>query len=450
MNIVFVTLSVVAIIYVFIRGLRNTIFEISLKRQNFGGVLLGKEIFAYVVLGVILFEFLGYESFHTFYVTEESSREATLYTLYAVFMFIVCVSLLSKTLFRNYLRVSSHANSPGEFPGKELLLLKVSAILLILILAVMHVFGMQNAFLGAITSGQDLMTIRLANTYGTELPSVVTSYYTFLTLFLSACVGINYQRLSGYSRFFYLLLILYAASFHGGKEPVVNAFVVVILGNLSQRKRVTIGKGVWIAFAVIPLLLILLYFVSLVQFPGLTVGGYVQFLAARLGVGQIQGVYEQFGLQWRRPDYILQAIPFSNFFGQYAHYDKDLMMATWASGQDLDSTGVMNSFFIGEALVIGGYTLVLLSPLIVAFNYCTIATSLLLMFQKLVGIPLDRARKFVLLLTPSLVRLTGDMDGVILFKLNVMFIIFFLTVTILYRAIRRPKIDTSGIGSFEQ
>lgn len=437
MGFAFVLLGVVAIVYVFIRGLRGTVFELSIERQNFGGLLIGKEIFAYVVMGVILFELLGFKSFHTFFVTEESMHEATWYTLYAVFMFLASISFLSKKVFGKYLRVPLESDTCEQFPGKEKLLLKISSFALIVVLLVMYGFGMQNAFLRSIIEGKNLMTVRLANTYGTELPSVVTSYYTFLIIFLSICTGICYSRLSGVAKAFYLLLILYAASFQGGKEPVVNAFVVVLLANLSQRKRVTMGKTVWLALAGIPLLLVAFYFVSLVQFPDLTVEGYLQFLASRLGVGQIQGVYEQFGLQWRRPDYILQAIPFSNFFVSSAHYNKDLMMATWGSGLDLDSTGVMNSFFIGEALAIGGYGLVLLSPLIVAINYCTISVSLLAMLRRFVGIPLERGRKYVILLTPGLVRLTGDLDGVVLFKLNVMLVLFLATIAVVFQALRK-------------
>lgn len=440
MNIVFLMLGVAAIVYVFIRGLRGTIFELSIERRNFGGLLIGKEIFAYVVLGVILFELLGFKSFHTFFVTEESLHEASFYTLYAVFMFILSVSFLSKKIFGRYLRISTESDVNEQLPGKELLLLKISAFALIAVLLVMYAFGMQNAFLRSIVAGQDLMVVRLSNTYGTELPSVVTSYYTFLTIFLSVCVGISYSRLSWLAKTFCLILILYASSFQGGKEPVINAFIIVLLANLSQRKRVTVGKTVWLVLAGLPFLLVAFYFVSLVQFPGLTVDGYVQFLASRLGIGQLQGVYEQFGLQWRNPSYILQAIPFSNFFDSSAHYNKDLMMATWGFGRDLDSTGVMNSFFIGEALAIGGYGLVLLSPVIVAINYCTIASSLVFIFRKIAGLPLGRSKMFVTLLAPGLVRLTGDMDGVMLFKLNVMLVIFLLTVTMLLRMVRVRKL----------
>ncbi|GER12848.1 hypothetical protein VHAB30_40310 [Variovorax boronicumulans] len=179
--------------------------------------------------------------------------------------------------------------------------------------------------------------------------------------------------------------------------------------------------------------LLLIYFVTKIQFPTLDEVEIVLYLVERLGVGQIQGAYEQFSLRLHDFSYIINEIPFSGMIFNRESFSKDLMMLTGGYGMYLQDIGVMNSFFIGEALAIGGEGLIYISPFLVAFNYCLIAYIAIFFFARIFRVGISNSKKCTSLLIPTLAVFTGDFGGLLVFKKLIAIVGFLMVVFFVYR-----------------
>ncbi len=440
---------------VFCLGLRGTVYEFSLRRRNLGGALIGIELFIFVIPGVFFFETLGIGAFHTFYMTEASIRFTSIVVLWSLLVLLVFLTAFSRLLFSRYLTTNRNCDCPANHKGSLRALLDVALLLLICTTAAFQAMGLHNAFVESIVFGKDLLSVRLANRYGASVPTVAMSYFTFLTALSSIALGLLYADLSRIGRWARLIIILYAVSMSGQKAPIVYMVILVVLAALSGSQRISFARAAGLAVAGLVVLTAVLFVVAIIQFPGLDIYGFGSFLMERLAVGQIHGAYEQFALKLHDPDYIWHAVPFANILLDYKIFNKDLMMHTWGLGSAAEDIGVMNSLFIGEAYAIGGFPLVLLSPVIVAFNYCVLSLSLLAVLRATGGLGNHQARKVVTLLVPGIAFFTGDIAGLLMFKLNVMAVCFLLTVVALTsvlraataHAVRREKIVPGPIST---
>ncbi|MNV56626.1 hypothetical protein D3C71_1489200 [compost metagenome] len=112
----------------------------------------------------------------------------------------------------------------------------------------------------------------------------------------------------------------------------------------------------------------------------------------------------------------------------------------WGANAAADETGVVNSFFVGEAFAIGGSVLALLSPAVVALNYCLAIVLLAGFFRRFFGCSPGATKIILQLLIPSTFILTGDIAGLLLGKLLVMTLLFLLAIWIFYSLLHRRRI----------
>jgi hypothetical protein len=428
MHLFLLLLLLVACVLAFTLGLRGTVYEVSLARRNFGGVLISVELFIFVILGVFTFELFDLRSFLTVHVTESSVPHTSIVVLWSIFVLLVFLTLFSRVLFPKYLCVPMTRTTVAAGPGSERALLDSALLILIVLTLMVHLLGVRHAFIQSMFFGESLLAIRLTNRYDSGVPTVLMSYYSFLWALSSILLGYVFSRLSVGGRVLRLLILLYAVSIWGQKAPIVIALFLISLAALSQARRVSLFGLFYKGATAFVLVFGLLFWLFTVQYPHLDPMLFVEFVVNRLAVGQIQGVYEQFALQLQNPQYLWHSVPFASFFLQYEIYNKDLMMHTLGLNVRFTDIGVMNSLFIGEALAIGGYPLVFLSPVIVAFNYCLLSVSLILCLSVVPGVGLESGKRIVQLLVPSIAFFTADIAGLLMFKLNIMTLVFIAPV----------------------
>jgi len=413
--------------------LKGTFLEASWKKRGFAGFILGKEIFLLIIPGVILYTFGIYKNFVYFYVTDESVQEATIYALYALLLFVITFSAISKVFFRHkFLLIKS---VPVLVDRDVVLIDRLYRITIFSIASVLILFlagGMRHALLSNILSGSDLMEVRLQNRYATSIPTVVMSFFRFLFVLNGILFGLSYSRLNRIQKVVGVVLILFAVTFFGDKAPIFSVLILAILAHLSVSNRFSLAKIAKYSLLMGGVSLIVLYAISYVQFGGIDFSSFIEFLIFRAGLGQIGGVYEQFAVRLHNSDYIWHSIPFANLMVDYPIYNKDLMMMLWGSNVAADETGVVNSLFVGEAFAIGGYALVWISPAIVAMNYCLAIVLLSKFLLRFFGYSQGAARIILQLLIPSIFILTGDIAGLLFGKLLVMMLFFFGALWVLY------------------
>ncbi|ENM3832195.1 hypothetical protein LH205_002555 [Vibrio cholerae] len=405
---------------------KGTIFSFSFENKTFGGFLLAREIFLFIILGSVLFNLMGPDATNIyFFITNESIKATEIFIFYSLFVFVFVVGFISKTFLKNFFMINKLHGGEGDSKGSQVLLDSVLFTLLFLF-CVFYLFGMRHAFISSIVFGGELMEYRLHNSNGTGMPTVLMSFYDFLVKLFAISIGVSSIYFRKFTIFIYLAFLIVFSSFMGGKAPVVSTLILVSFGYLSVSKLSMFRAFIYFVFSSF-ILSVALYFVVKMQMPHLDLFGFIRFLFLRLGTGQIQGVYEQFALVIQDINYIWHSVPFANFIMDYPIFNKDLMMATYgASLKDEAATGVMNSYFIGEALAIGGIGLVIFSPFIVGFNYLLVYVMCFIIFDKFFYIQRARARLYVQLLVPSYVVMTGDIAGYLFFKHMVM--IFFFMV----------------------
>lgn len=421
--------------------LKGTFLEASWKKKGFAGFILGKEVFLLIIPGIILYNFGIYKDFVYFYVTDEAVQEATIYALYALLVFVITFSAISKIFYRHKFLVVKTASVLVD--GDVVLidrLYRVTIFFIALVLILFLASGMRHALLSNIFSGSDLMEVRLQNRYAAGIPTVIMSFFRFLFMLNGILFGLSYARLGKFQKIVGLGLILLAVTFFGDKAPIFSVLILVILASLAVSPKFSLKKIAKYSILMGVVSLVVLYAISYVQFGGTDFSGFVEFLIFRAGLGQIGGLFEEFAVRLHNPDYIWHSVPFANLVVDYPIYNKDLMMMLWGANLAADETGVANSFFIGEAFAIGGYVLVLISPIIVAINYCLAILVLSKFLHRFFGYSLGATRIILQLLIPSIFVFTGDIAGLLLGKLLIMTLLFFGVLWVLYGFLYRRRI----------
>jgi hypothetical protein len=177
----------------------------------------------------------------------------------------------------------------------------------------------------------------------------------------------------------------------------------------------------------------ILYVVVSFQIPNLNFVNFWIYLYNRLGIGQMEGVYETFSLD-EIPEgrYYLHMIPFASLFTHYTNFQKILMMVT--EGYDYASMGVKNSLFIAEAYAIGGWGLTLISPIIVGITY---GLGLFVFFKGLKFLfGDDVARVYFLPLYLLTHQLTGGFSGFPLLKRVIHILLLLTSVWVIRRLLQ--------------
>lgn len=426
MYIILLLFFVLLIGILFFYGLRGTIFEISFKKKIYGGIPIGRELFLLVLLGCLLFEIFGFNEFNTTYVTEKSMSETTPVIMVCVLLLVASISFFSKTIFKKKLLNGKNNINYRKCDNQNSSILLHSSILLLLTFVLFgHATGTNHAFLKSIISGEGLLELRLANVFEASGPKHITAYARYLVVFSTILLGLFGNRLNKIIFFLYFVFLIYAATIPGDKAPLIQVFILYYIAKLNNSK-ISLPKIVTISFVFTLFISLITFALVKIQFPEMDFSNFILFLFERLGAGQIRGVYEQFSLRLNDFTYLYNEIPFSGLVIQGKSYSSDLMIA--ASGYRLINTeiGVMNSFFIGEALAIGGNFLVYLSPIVVAFNFCLICFITIRILNELFKISISDAKIITALYISTIVPFTGDLSG-LLFGKKAFFILFLNT-----------------------
>lgn len=444
MHLILLSFSVLGLLIFFFWALRGSIFEISFKRRHLGGVFIFRELFLLISAGVLIFEAYGYEEFVTFYITWESLEQTSVVILLCLGTLLVTISFICKIVFKRSL-TWDYFGIPAVSGGRSgAALLHACGGLLLLFVIIAHAAGMKHAFLQSILAGTDLMRLRLENKTEVNAPPHIIAYVRYLFQFTALLLGIYGSEIPRYRRFLILVLVLYAASLPGDKSPVVQVIFLYFVGGFRSSRLSTVAI-LRRAVGLFLVILTVIYVATYVQYPEMNFGEFVRFLFERLGIGQIQGVYEQFALRLQDRSYIFSEIPFSGIFGETTAFSKDLMAATYGYYLDRSDFGVMNSFFIGEAFAIGGWPLVWLSPIMVGINFCLIVYVMVRALNSYFELPIEEAKGIAALFISSTVTFTGDLGGLLLGKRLIVIMILLLFIYPIYMLAKKVMVFKTGM-----
>lgn len=439
MRILILIFLILAVIFLFARGLKGTIFEVSLEKGRYGGILIARELFFLVLLGCFIFEVYGLKGLNieTYYITQPSLEYTTPIIIFCVGLLIVSIAFFSKTVFKKQLTVGNYKIYGGvKHNLNSMHFMHVVIAFIFLLVLLVHATGSSHAFIKSIIYGENLLGVRLSNRYEANTPPVLVSYLRISVQLAVVLLGLYGQKLNIIRYYIYFSLIIYSATIFGDKAPIFQIFILYLLARLH---RIKIKKSTIILF--LPILLMLLissiYLIVKVQFPEMNTEEFFVYLIARLGVGQIQGVYEQFSLRLNDFSYILKELPFSGIFFELKSFGKDLAVSTFGYYLNVDEFGFMNSFFIGEALAIGGEILVFLSPILVAFSFCLICYLTVVMLNRWIVLSMRDAQIITALFVSSSSVFTGDLGGLLFGKGAISYVLLYFILYFGYRVLPR-------------
>lgn len=374
-------LTVTSLGFLIILFLRKETF---LDFKNIWSIIFYKQA-VLILLPVFLLSFIGVEEFNVFQMVKQSEVFfISSLVLFSFFTFSMTFLVLNR-VFLKYKEVS--LPSRAFVYDSSVDYFSIAAVfsgIFLLIFSILFL-GYRHAFITSIFSGVNVLQVRLENAYSTNLPSQVAYLITvsfWIAAIYSALLLTRKRRMSSLI-FFIAGIILSSAG--GAKAPVVNQFIFFVMSYLYfsslSLKKISFSKILlWSPIYIVVIFSILYYVVSL-QIPDLNLSKFLIYIVERLGVGQMSGVYETFSINFLLPGSAWHMIPFANLFIDYPIFSKELMLFT--ENRDFSATGVKNSFFIAEAYGMGGWFLMILSPIWMAFAYI-IKIVILSVFLKIV------------------------------------------------------------------
>lgn len=360
-------LTIIAFGFLIVLSLRKGTF---LDFKNIWSIIFYKQA-VLILLPILLLTFIRVEDFSAFKMVNQTE----VFFISSLILFSFFIFSLSFLILNRLLLKYKHVNlSPRVYVYDSAVdYFSIAAVLsgvFLLIFSILFL-GYKHAFITSIVSGVNVLHVRLQNAYSTNLPSQIAYLITvsyWIGAIYSALLATRKRYMSSFI-FFTVGLILSSAA--GAKAPVVNLFVFAVMSyiyfsSLSLKKISSTKILFWspIYFSVI---FLILYYVVSLQIADLNVSKFLIYLVERLGVGQMAGVYETFSINFLLPQSAWHMVPFANLFVDYPIFSKELMLFT--ENRDFSETGVKNSFFIAEAYGMGGWFLMILSPIWMAFAY---------------------------------------------------------------------------------
>lgn len=368
MEVFLLTLLGVSVVVTSLLVMWGTVFGVQNVQRN-PWVLLWYWQCILVIVPVVLVAILGIENARVLFAAVPGTEfEIGLLVLLTLLIYIISLRVFLAALQVKIPRSDVWASLSKPYLSRLATVLTVVGLGWVL---VFYLLGYRHAFLASAFGDATLLQIRLANVYTSRVPSQLAPIVPLIGYLLAFLAGLLYGLKSRYRGLLYLAFALFFASIQGDKAPPLNAGILWVMSiwYSSPRKWGLLKMVKWLSLLSVTLLVGL--FVSMqLQQPGFTVTEFVGYLLGRLGVGQMAGVYETFGLAHKgifpEGPYFWHAIPGANFFVDYLDFQKVLMMVT--EGYDVHEMGVKNTYFVAEAYAIGGYWLVWLSPIIVALS----------------------------------------------------------------------------------
>ncbi|MBA6222889.1 hypothetical protein H4J51_07195 [Colwellia sp. MB02u-18] len=393
---------------------------------NFWSLLFYKEMF-FIIPSIFFISIYGVESFRTFVLAKPEMENITSWVvLYCVMSFITCMIFFSFIGITNTRFVAE----PSSFTlndRRDIVIFGSSAMftaVTLLLIAILFL-NYKHAFIYTIFSSDNLIKVRLENTYYSMLPSQA-SYLISISTFISTIFSVYLFKINNKKLGYITLIIsLFLATSEGSKGDIMNLAVVTFVAYFYFFKpKVNLLKLLVVFVFFISLSSVLLFHVVSLQVPDLSVERFFLYLVERIGVDQMAGTYETFSAELYSPKYAWHAVPFSHFFVDYNIFSKDLMLLS--EGGTHTSVGVKNSLFISEAFGMGSWELAIVSPFIFSFGYVIklliIYSTLTILFSKSVS------QTFTLPLLFTTTKLTGDFSSVVLQKGTILLLVVFVVI----------------------
>jgi len=401
---------VVSALFFFTKG---TFLELSLSKGKIWPIFLYREL-ALVFIPIILVQSLGVKTFPLalFYATDDKTLFIGLFVIYAIFTFSLSLAVFSRIIPISKPLGLEAANIAGshQFTYTERFAAISTLTGLGLLLLSIAFYGYSHALFTSILNGENLLLVRVANKHS-ELPSQISQIIRFSSWISAIHCGILIGTNRKAKAIFYFFSSFILSSAGGGKAPIFMGLIIIASSIcIIKRPRINLKLlSIYIPFGC-AVIFFGAYYVVLLQSPSLNFHDYLFYLVNRIGVGQMSGTYETYSIPRLSGDFYWHMIPFANLFIDYPVYDKQLMSFI----ENIFDNGVKNSLFISEAFGIGGWTLAILSPIIVGFSYVAgsffLQKALCLFFNEQV------ARLYFLPLYILSSSLTGGFSSFALFK----------------------------------
>jgi len=393
--------------------LKNTLLDITYLRDN-PWPLLWYFTLAIVLVPLVIVSALGIENTPGLYKAQPGTESLVALIVITTLIEYVVALAFSLRLFKLPFRRDILGKPQDEKQLREAAF--ALALFGLLILVLFYLLGYKHAFLSALLEKRRLLELRLANKYASHVPSQIAAILPLVGYILCALAGyIGRKKLL--QSFGYLALGILFLSAPGDKAPPIWGIIIWVLAQGALLPKRVLSVRSVIGLGLISIVgLGAVFLVTSVQVPGMTRDMFLRYLLVRLGVGQMAGVYETFGLiqanSLPEGDFWLHMIPGARFVVDYTDYQKVLMMVT--EGYGYAKMGVKNTLFIAEAWAIGGLPLALFSPIMVGISTGIGLAVLVLVVHRIVGKGL--APSIALLLYLKTHNITGGFSSFPLFK----------------------------------
>jgi hypothetical protein len=418
----FIILFLIWFQFVFFKG---TIFELSLSKGNYSGMLFFLVPIIYIYPAVILINIFPINEFWvSFKVLQENVFSTSLLVLLSYLFMLICIFLIVKIGSKSYKYSYPYLN-PAMYPRYRLFVYYTISISLISIFILWLIFDLNHALLGALATGDSTSIFR--SELRNDSIGRYFSFFTIITLPLTVVI-LSSAVFDGtkFRRFGILLVIAFIASFGGHKGPTAELFIIFSISYATfHRIRISMKTALSVVM-VLTFILLVVYKLASIQYHELSnISLFWDFFWQRVFVAQLIGTYEEFSLYISNSSYILNGVPFLNFIKEVPNFSKDLLLISEDRIDPL-TIGVKNTFIIAELYAIGGWFFIPIGILIYVINYLLSFRLFLFLFNRIFR---DCAVFNKFLISQFIFytfNVTGAFTDLVFFKLTIMCLILMM------------------------
>lgn len=398
--------------------LKNTVFGLSPRTGNYVGFFMFYNLIMFIIPSSIFLNLFPITGFWVaFKVEQESVFWITYLILISMFLFFLALKIISITS-KNYLYLRKIDTNVNKYNIKFFMWFTTS-ICLLTIIFVWIFMGVGHSFSLAITNDLSLSTIRSELKANSSIKGL-RHLFILIVPFLSAILASNVYKNNNIERTILFIIILTISTWGGSKGPVLTMFIVYFI-SYSTFNNLKINLKLFFQLLMfILLLLFLVYNIVLLQYSHMTdISVFLDYFYQRVFIAQMIGVYEEFNLWIHNIEYIWHGVPFASSFVDYSIFHKDLMMIS-EDRTDPSTIGIKNTLFIAEAYAMGGWLLVLVSPIWIALNMTLTYIFIVYIMNKLVFNSLEYTKRIVAIALFSYISITGGFSDLMFFKITIM------------------------------
>ena len=392
--------------------------------RNIWAIIFYKDII-FIITPVFLLFLFGIDNFSNvfFYVEAEKISRISFYISFCLLLFLIFISIFHHILLSKLNFIISTEEMIKYRKKHYFFSLCFILIGFVLLLFSILFLDYKHATINSLLTGTNLVLVRLSNVYSSSLPTQI-SYFITMSWWISAIFSSYLWYIKQRVTFIIMFLLgIILATSSGDKAPIIQYILLFMISYLFFYKpkiktyQLFIG-GIGFLF----ILMLIIYNIVSLQIEELDLATFGLYLLGRLGIGQMAGVYETLSMEFFVENSWWHMVPFASAFVEYPIFSKELMLAT--ENYDYDRIGVKNSFFIAEAFGIGGYLLIFLSPIVVAFSYVLKIIIIFNVLRGFFGIYVAKIYSMPIVFLSS--SLTGDFSSFV-FQKSTLLIVILLT-----------------------